>query len=68
MLDSAEIKRLEKLCNETRQNVLSMIYNAQSGHIGGAFSAVELLTVLYQKCMKNTNKTLYYINRQFILL
>ena len=52
MLDSAEIKRLEKLCNETRQNVLSMIYNAQSGHIGGAFSAVELLTVLYQKCMK----------------
>lgn len=52
MLDSAEVKRIETLCNETRKNVLSMIYNAQSGHIGGAFSSVELLTVLYQKCMK----------------
>ena len=52
MLDSAEVKRIETLCNETRKNVLLMIYNAQSGHIGGAFSSVELLTVLYQKCMK----------------
>lgn len=51
MLSDNDIKSLEKLCKENRKNILKMIYNAQSGHIGGAMSAVELLTVLYHKCM-----------------
>lgn len=52
MLDDVEVKKLEELCRESRKNILSMIFNAQSGHIGGAFSAVELLTVLFNKCME----------------
>ena len=52
MLETSELKRLEELCHESRKNILSMVYNAQSGHIGGALSAVELMTVLFQKCMK----------------
>lgn len=51
MLSDNDIKSLEKLCKENRKNILKMVYNAQSGHIGGAMSAVELLTVLYHKCM-----------------
>lgn len=51
MLSDAEVKNLEKLCRENRKNILKMVYNAQSGHIGGAMSSVELLTVLYHKCM-----------------
>lgn len=51
MLSDAEVKSLEKLCKENRKNILKMVYNAQSGHIGGAMSSVELLTVLYHKCM-----------------
>lgn len=51
MLSDAEVKNLEKLCKENRRNILKMVYNAQSGHIGGAMSSVELLTVLYHKCM-----------------
>lgn len=51
MLSDAEVKNLEKLCKENRKNILKMVYNAQSGHIGGAMSSVELLTVLYHKCM-----------------
>ena len=51
MLSDAEVKILEKLCKENRKNILEMVYNAQSGHIGGAMSSVELLTVLYHKCM-----------------
>lgn len=51
MLEEKEVKRIEALCKESRQNILKMVYNAQSGHIGGALSAVELLTVLYQKFM-----------------
>lgn len=52
MLSDTEIKNLEDLCLESRKNILSMVYNAQSGHIGGALSAVEILTVLFHKCMK----------------
>jgi putative transketolase N-terminal section len=51
MLSDNEIKNLKSLCKQNRINILKMVYNAQSGHIGGAMSAVELLTVLYHKCM-----------------
>ena len=52
MLDKNEIKELEACCKENRQNILKMVYNAQSGHIGGSLSAVEVMTVLFHKCMK----------------
>ena len=51
MLSENDVKNLEKLCKENRRNILKMVYNAQSGHIGGAMSSVELLTVLYHKFM-----------------
>lgn len=51
MLKNEEIKELEELAKKSRQNILKMIYNAQSGHIGGAFSAIDILTVLFHKCM-----------------
>ena len=51
MLSDSDVKNLENLCKESRRNIVKMVYNAQSGHIGGAMSAVELLTVLYNKCM-----------------
>ena len=33
--------------NTIRKDILEMIYNAQSGHLGGSFSMVEVLTALY---------------------
>ena len=54
MLTSTDVKLLKDLCLESRKYILSMVYNAQSGHIGGAFSAVEILTVLFHKCMKTS--------------
>ena len=56
MLTDIEIKEIEKLCKENRQNIIKMVYNAQSGHIGGALSSVELMTVLFHKCMKTCPK------------
>lgn len=56
MLSENDVKNLEKLCKENRRNILKMVYNAQSGHIGGAMSSVELLTVLYHKCMNVSPK------------
>ncbi len=52
MLSDNEVKNLENLCKSTRRNIVKMVYNAQSGHIGGALSAVEIMTVLYHKIMK----------------
>lgn len=51
MLSENDKEILKKLCKENRQNVVKMVYNAQSGHIGGALSAADIMTVLYHKCM-----------------
>lgn len=56
MLSDTEIKELENLCLENRQNVLNMVYSAQSGHIGGSLSSCEIMTVLFHKCMKHALK------------
>lgn len=56
MLQEQEIREIEKLCKENRRNIVKMVYNAQSGHIGGALSATEIMTVLYHKCMKTCPK------------
>ena len=52
MLSENEVKELEAFAKENRQNIIKMVYNAQSGHIGGALSSADILTVLYHKCMK----------------
>ena len=56
MLSDIELKQLKSLCKENRINILKMVYNAQSGHIGGALSATDIMTVLYHKCMKTVPK------------
>ena len=56
MLSEKEIKELEKLANENRQNVIKMVHNAKSGHIGGSLSSADIMTVLFHKCMKNIPK------------
>ena len=52
MLSDKEVLELKKLANDSRINILKMVYNAKSGHIGGSFSATDIMTVLYHKCMK----------------
>lgn len=52
MLTNSEIKHLEELAKENRQNIIKMVYNAKSGHIGGSLSATDIMTVLFHKCMK----------------
>lgn len=56
MLTNEELKDIEALCLENRQNILKMVYEAQSGHIGGSLSACEIMTVLFHKCMKHSVK------------
>ena len=42
-----DINNLKKISNEIRKNIIEEVYNAQSGHPGGALSSVEILTALY---------------------
>lgn len=41
------ISHLENIAKEIRINILKMVHTAQSGHPGGALSAVEIVTALY---------------------
>lgn len=51
LLTAEEVSDLTKICKQTRINILKMVHNAASGHIGGAFSGVEILNVLYRKAL-----------------
>lgn len=43
---------LKVFAAKARLEGLRMVYNAKSGHIGGSFSSVDILTVLYNRIMK----------------
>jgi transketolase len=52
-MNNQELEQLKELCRQNRCNIIRMIHCAKSGHPGGGLSAVEILTVLYSKIMKN---------------
>lgn len=70
-MQEQEKKQLENLCKQNRCNIIKMIHCAKSGHPGGGLSAVEILTVLYNKIMKNypewTNSPKHNERDRFVL-
>lgn len=50
-LTTKEIEELKEFSTEARKDILKMIHNSASGHPGGSLSAIDILTVLYKKCM-----------------
>ena len=52
MLSDKEVSNLNSVGKEVRKQILKMGYEAQSAHVGGALSCVEILTALYFKVMK----------------
>lgn len=55
-MDKQEIEQLKDLCRQNRCNIIKMITCAKSGHPGGGLSSVDIMTVLYEKVMKNYPK------------
>ena len=45
-------KNLAMLANEARMLALDAVYTAKSGHVGGSFSIIDALTVLYFNTMR----------------
>ena len=59
---------LGTIINDVRKNILRMIAEAGSGHLGGSYSAVEILTVLYFLRMRhNPNNPEWKRRDRFIL-
>jgi len=52
-MNREEINQIEELCRQNRCSIIKMITCAKSGHPGGGLSAVDILTVLYNKILKN---------------
>lgn len=57
----------EEMCNRVRRNILKMVHNAKSGHIGGSLSSVELLVALFE-IMKKDSKNPKNENRDRFVL
>lgn len=70
-LSNNEISELELISKVLRKNIIKMIHNSQSGHPGGALSCIDILNVLFTKCMKHfpeCSKNPDYINRDRFIL
>ena len=52
VLTNDEVKEIESVAKKLRRHIVKMIHNAKSGHPGGSLSAIDMLTVLYTKVMK----------------
>ena len=51
VLNAVEVERLQHLAQSLRKDVLKMVYLSQEGHLGAAFSSVEILSALYFKIL-----------------
>jgi transketolase len=51
-LNQHEKIALEKIAIQNRKNVLRLMKASRMGHIGGALSAIDIITALYFKIMR----------------
>lgn len=61
-------EKLPEIARRLRVNILKAIFAAQSGHPGGSLSAVEILTILFWKFLKNFPENPKNENRDFFIL
>ncbi len=55
-MDSQELKRLEQLAVDVRQDIIKMLVDVGSGHSAGSLGLVEILLALYFKVLKHDPK------------
>ena len=48
------IEQQKELCTQVRRDIVRMVAEVQSGHLGGSLGCVEFFTALYQDVMKHT--------------
>ncbi len=62
------MKELKNKVFDLRKDVLTMIYNAKTGHIGGDFSVMDILSVLYFKHMNISTENMDDYNRDYFVM
>lgn len=67
MLTESEVKELKKFAIEIRMDTVKAIANFGAGHVGGAMSMVEVLSVLYGKVMKYDPKNPHWKDRDWFI-
>lgn len=67
MADS-NIKELQKISFELKKDVIRMLDEADSGHVGGAFSIADIVTCLYFRIANINPEDPNWEDRDFILL
>ena len=52
MIDSTRLADLQAKAQEVRRDIVTMVHRANSGHVGGSLSAVEIVVALYHEVMR----------------
>ncbi|CAI3317826.1 transketolase [Enterococcus cecorum] len=63
-----DVKKIKKIATQIRLDTLLSLEKMGQGHLGGSFSIVELLAVLYGKYMKFNPKDIYWQDRDYLVL
>lgn len=68
MANEGLVLNLKNKSKELRESIITMIYNAQSGHPGGSLSAIDMLVALYYHKLKiNVQNPLWEDRDRFVL-
>ena len=68
MINEGLVLNLKNKAKELRESIITMIYNAQSGHPGGSLSAIDFLVALYYHKLKiNVQNPLWEDRDRFVL-
>ena len=63
-----DIKELRKISKQIREDIINMVYYAQSGHIGGSLSITDILVALYFNEMNIDEKNPRWEQRDRLVL
>lgn len=67
-MDKQTMNHLKRMANQVRQDVLSEVYSAASGHPGGSLSVADTLTYLYEIQMRVDPKNPSWADRDRLVL
>lgn len=67
-MDKNRLKELKQIAINIRKDCLDMQMKAKSGHLGGAFSAVEIMTYLYFELMDINPSNPYKEDRDIFIM
>ena len=62
------IEELENMAKKVRRGIIEEVYEAQSGHPGGALSVADILTVLYFNILNIDEKNPSWEERDRLVL